>query len=1218
MSGLLRIILIHTHLPGVVELKLDGHTNVCGTNASGKTTLQRLVPVFYGELPGKVVPRTRKKFSEFYLPANNSYLIYEYQREDGQICQAVLTRKDADSVQYRFVEAPFEYEQVLVEVNDKQVQPMLPEQWLRQLKQLGIDYSSKLHSTSEYRSVIQNDAAVGRASSRDNTRLRQLAARYSLVAASHRIRHMEKLVSAVHAKEGKMDTLRTMLAAIFEEDGLVQPSTTVRNTKAREWITQMRQTMRLQDLHKAFAQIRTQADTLNQVEAQLQRLKPVLEEDYTRLRRDKADSGEKLNLLKRQLSELQEQFEQQELALNSSISEADAERKACARQLDHIQARYDGYLDSDMEQLQKDTQVLPLWREELEQQQEHYQLLIDQHQDMQARLEQQKNKLFESLERVRQKNQSQIKAIEGDKNTLRQSHHDKESQLRSQYEQRREQQRGDFEQSLSELQQAVISQQLQVQQPMLSDEEQENQQLAEKRLELAQRNWQHRAEQRTACDRQYQQAREQTRQADEQLHDSRRQCRQAGERLQRIEQQLSPEQGSLRAFLRDNLSGWEQKLGKVIHAPLLERKDLSPELTDEQQGLLGISLDLSQIDAPEYAEDEAALKHRLQQAQKQLQHYREQQQQHEGVLQQAHEQAEQLREQLSRAQQAFEQAEQEVHYATDARQRLLQQHKTLLDSRRAEAQQALDKLKQQLSSKQQQREEALAQLQQDFEDQLLEFRSGWQEELALLDEQIQELELQVEKRREQNRAQIKQLEQAFNEELASKDIDPAQLQKLKQDIDELKGRIHRVSSRRDELREYREFMRIDWGERRPELLEQETGLKASLQGLQQQRDNLKQQYQSDRSEFRQQQRTTEQQLSQSNALLNEIEPLMRQLSHLQFTFAGEPPQGSMGDQQERIARTNEALESRSRLERKFKEELNEFESVLGKDAGKDFLDVMEQSFAVLEEQADNREKLPILESLLSILDSRARQIVEQGETIGGDLNRFFTVFSDINRKIASQSRRLTEEVADDLTLDGIARSEVRILSTVDELNFWQPLKRFAQAYQNWRDSGDDMPKQEYLDSLADVVEVLPNDASYNIESLLRLELHLNEGGSDLVIKNDRQLLESSSHGMAYLILCKFLLAFTRLLRNKADIRIHWPIDEIGTLAYHNVEKLFVACQTNGIDILGAFPNPESEVLMLFKHRYLIDKQRQELQKIEPKVSRIAERLKAGNNMEEAV
>ena len=87
---------------------------------------------------------------------------------------------------------------------------------------------------------------------------------------------------------------------------------------------------------------------------------------------------------------------------------------------------------------------------------------------------------------------------------------------------------------------------------------------------------------------------------------------------------------------------------------------------------------------------------------------------------------------------------------------------------------------------------------------------------------------------------------------------------------------------------------------------------------------------------------------------------------------------------------------------------------------------------------------------------------------------------------------------------------------------------------------------------------------------MRLELHLNEGGSDLVIRNDRQLLESSSHGMAYLILCKYLLAFTRLLRRRGEVCIHWPIDEIGTLAYHNVEKLFNACSNNNILLWALF------------------------------------------------
>jgi len=56
----------------------------------------------------------------------------------------------------------------------------------------------------------------------------------------------------------------------------------------------------------------------------------------------------------------------------------------------------------------------------------------------------------------------------------------------------------------------------------------------------------------------------------------------------------------------------------------------------------------------------------------------------------------------------------------------------------------------------------------------------------------------------------------------------------------------------------------------------------------------------------------------------------------------------------------------------------------------------------------------------------------------------------------------------------------------------------------------------------------------------------------------------------------------------ASVTIHWPIDEIDTLAYHNVEKLFIACESNNISIVGAFPNPESNVLLLFKNRYLIE------------------------------
>ena len=521
MPGLQRIILINCHLPGFVELDVSGHSNICGTNASGKTTLQRLIPVFYGELPSKVVPKTRKKFDDFYLPHANSYLIYEYQREDGQNCQVVLTRKGSDGVQYRFVEASYHQEQILVDVEKGNVQAILPEQWIKQLRQLGIEFSHKIQATSEFRSIIQNDASVGRGAGRESTKLRQLASRYSLVSSQHRIRHMEKLVSAVHAKEGKMDTLRTMLAAIFEEDGLVQPTTTVKNTKAREWITQMRQTMRLQAMQNEYQKIQAQTEKLNTTESQLQQLKPILEKDLQSLATQKADAQLQRNKIKSEQSIAKESFEQSESLLNSRVSETSENLKAKSSRLDHIQQQYEKYQDSDIDQLQKDMDALPLKREEYDQKLEQYNLLIDQHKDLQRQLEQQKLKLSESLERLSRKNQAQVKTISQQKETVRNTHSEKEVDLRAQFEQRKDHQSQEFDQQLLDSERSIVRAEHQAKQATATEQEIENGALADKRLELAQRTWQQCSSAKKQAESTHQQLRNKRDEADKVLHQAR-------------------------------------------------------------------------------------------------------------------------------------------------------------------------------------------------------------------------------------------------------------------------------------------------------------------------------------------------------------------------------------------------------------------------------------------------------------------------------------------------------------------------------------------------------------------------------------------------------------------------------------------------------------------------------------------------------------------------
>ncbi len=1220
MASLRRIILIQTHLPGVVELLLDGHTNICGTNASGKTTLQRLIPVFYGELPSKVVPKTRKKFDDFYLPQSNSYLVYEYQREEGEVCQVVLTRSAKDGVQYRFVDAPYDKQQLLFQDDKGKVNAYEYDQWLTQLKALGIVSSRKISATSEYRAIIQNDTSGLRGNTSDGIKLRQLAARYALVAPRHKIRHMEKLVSAVHAKEGKMDTLRTMLAAIFEEDGLVQPTTRVKNAKARDWIMQMRQSMRLESLQGEQQNITELAGTLDVSEAQLALLRPLLVDDLQRSITQRADIEAQEGQLKSQLNELKSSFAATQDDLNAQISQADAQLKTCDSQLEHLQSQFDEYQDKDMDQLASDSQSLPLWTEELTQKQQHYRILLEQYGDLEQQLNQQKLSLNESLDRLGQKNRKQIREIEQQRETVRAAQSDKKEQLTEQYQSRRGQLTTDFDEQLNHHRHQLIELQAQINNMGPSTQEQEDLQLSDKRLELAQDHWRSASEKQQRYNMEHQQSRQQQDKAQIALEQARTDLHQVEKKLRLLDLQMNPEQGSLRHFLRGELPGWENTVGKVINQELLDRSDLAPQLSQtdstSNSDIFGIKLALAEISSPSYAQDEIALQIEKERLENRFGSAKQTQAQCEEALTQAHDNTKQKLELLQQAKRKLDEADNELSFAKESKQRLLSNHQQALSERRTVAQGGLSTAQKQVQELEQQKKKNLHALSDDYHQQMLEFKADWQQEIDLLNQQINELESQIDQKRQSNKEQIKQLEHAFNLELANKDIDPNTLKDLQKGIDFLQRDIDQVRARQEELREYRSFMKVDWQRNRPKYLEQETELKALLQLLNSKLNQHQTAYKEQQQTLEQQRISCHNQLTHFKKLIDALQPLVNKLQELYFR--NDLPlinEQNIGDQAERLSRANSALEARSKQARELKDKLNSFESLLMSDAQKQFLDLLQSELSRLDENADPRDKLPIFKDLLQILADQQRQILEQGETIGGDLHKFFTVFSDVNRRISGQGKRLTAAVADDLVLDGINRSEVKIISTVDELNFWGPLKGFADLYMQWRESGKDLPSNDYINALSDVVDLLRSDSSYSIESLLRIELHLNEGGSDLVIKNDRQLLESSSHGMSYLILCKFLLAFTRLLRGEAKLNVHWPIDEIGTLAYHNVEKLFKACDKNDISIVGAFPNPESDVLTLFKHRYLIDKEKKRLQRIEPKISRIALKIAQQQKME---
>ncbi len=1214
MAKLLKIIMINGHMPGVVELDLEGHTNICGSNASGKTTLQRMVPVFYGELPNKVVPRTRDNFDKYYLPYKNSYVIYTYDRPTQGPAHVVLTKR-ADGVDYRFVDAAYEPRWYLQQSKQGTVARDYSD-WMSQLKQAGIETSHKISAVSEYRSIILNDIKLERSQRAERLKAKKLAAKFALAPDGFALRHIEKLVSAVHAKEGKMDTLKSMLAAILEEDGYERPENTFTRAKIQHWLQQMRQYMKVEQLQAQLQKLQQLNSERTHANEGLWHLKSVLEEDYAQLQTQQADLEAQLQEWKRKRDVAEDDYNRELRALLDAKQEASAELEAAESKLERAQASYDRYRDDDMEAWGRALEKLPQQRQELQELDEHYRLLLDKHKDAQSQLDAEKLKLQQRLDKVRTQLQAQKDAQQAELAQLNETFNDSLEAGRRALQQQQNALQQSFTPQLQDTREQLAQQKAASQNSGLNEAEQEATQLADARFEACMDALELAQGEVDQALKQLELRRKERLQSSEHVNQARRSEATANDTLETLRQRLKPAAGSLRQFLRDNVEHWQHSFGKVIAEPLLQRTDLLPQKSRaETETIFGVKLDLQALELPEHAATEERLLELLEQAEAELAQRLKERKDSEGQLHKANEAVAEAEQLEAKAQQKRKASKNDLDYARDHKARLQQEHKAVLQQRKQEAEQQVAKLQRHLTSLEQQLQQQLSELESDAKAAELERKAEHQETQQQFLDAMAECDQELQRKTAQTKEQMHDLEQAFNDKLAADGVDKRKLERTKTAMHALEEQIQRTEQQREPYRAYQAFMADEWKVQRPKWQQQEQQARQALREGENALAKLKTDYQRETEDLKARIKAAEARRAQQKELLAQLQAMVARMAALPVALQPEKlNRQAAGDVNERLVRAHDLFEQAQKVEKELQHQLTQFESELHKDVDSDFSRFIEKSLAELGESPEMGARVEALANLLSILEDRQEQTINKGITIGKGLVDVFTVFDDIHKRVNDFSRRLTQEVSDDLPLDAIQKAEVKISSTIDELGFWAPLKAMAKHYKQWRQSGELVPSQAYLDELAQVAELIRSDQDYSIESLLRLELHIQEKGQAMVIRNDRQLLESSSHGMAYLILVKFLLAFTRLLRPAdAGVVLHWPVDEIGTLAYHNVEKLFAACDHNAIYIVGAFPNPESDVLLLFNHRYLIEPHHEQpnkgqLKRIKPRLSPLAEKL----------
>ena len=155
MRYLNKIIFINSaHVP-YAEIKLDGNVHFIGTQGVGKSTLLRAILFFYNVDKSKLGIKTQagqKGYDEFYLPYQNSYIIYEVCRETGKFF--VMTFLSHGRTAFRIVDCAYDKRFFIDEEENARYE------WGRISEQIGarVYKSNIIRGYDEFRDIIYGNS----------------------------------------------------------------------------------------------------------------------------------------------------------------------------------------------------------------------------------------------------------------------------------------------------------------------------------------------------------------------------------------------------------------------------------------------------------------------------------------------------------------------------------------------------------------------------------------------------------------------------------------------------------------------------------------------------------------------------------------------------------------------------------------------------------------------------------------------------------------------------------------------------------------------------------------------------------------------------------------------------------------------------------------------------------------------------------------------------
>lgn len=665
---------------------------------------------------------------------------------------------------------------------------------------------------------------------------------------------------------------------------------------------------------------------------------------------------------------------------------------------------------------------------------------------------------------------------------------------------------------------------------------------------------------------------------------------------QRLELLYAPPADSLLAFLRQEYPQWQHDIAKVINEELLLNTQLNPQLVESNNSFYGLSLDLSTI-LPLASANNQQAQHALEAMSQQLADAQTPLKQNEQQLKQLAKEKEQNEKHLR---------QQEAELGTHkkklevVKQELAQAKQQVQLSQQQQKQQAQVQLTQ-VEAQKQQLEQQLKDVDEQLKQQQLELKSHHNHQAQQLKQQQQHaLDALAQQRNDLKKKLVEkcqELRQQRDKLLASHGVNMEVSQQLEQGIEHINKQLNAIKDLLPMILAWKIWLKQQW----PQHMVYQQQIKDYQQQIQQQQHDLAHYQQQAQQQLAILSTQLSETKAQSEKLAEQMSALNSQMPKL-FSLYMWSAQLPVYD----AIWTAETLLQRARKQFKQLADYKDNLTKLIKDIRKPFYEYPNHApYQYLDIQAyqeEERDWLDILalwyseihQQTLSLLVSEASSIINVVVDFKHKLENF-------HLKIQQFNRELQQSFDNSLHFDSFNQLEVKVISVIKELDYWQAIDELSKTNQTWGfSSTQQLPPNTFVETLKQLLNHWEIKAGIqaDLKQLIKIEGSVVENQQKRVFKKAADLETISSNGLSYLILCNIFVAFINRIRKNKNIAIVWALDELKDLDSANVSRLLELLKQENISLACAFPDPDNETLVQFTHCFSVEPDRR-LAQVQP-------------------